>query len=152
MKVLNLLASAFAAVYATDITEKFLNYLATHGKSYLTTEEFVSRRNWFQSRDKFMQEFSARTDVKMTVAHNKFSDWTDDEYQAMLGRKTLPKAEHKQLIAEKQPEPRVLAGSILHNNLDWRDKGAVNEVQDQGSCGSCWSFSAVAALEGAHFI
>jgi hypothetical protein len=30
----------------------------------------------------------------MTVAHNKFSDWTDDEYQAMLGRKTPPKAEH----------------------------------------------------------
>lgn len=94
MKILELIASAFVATHATDeITQKFLKYLASHGKSYLTTEEFVSRKNWFQRRDKFIQEFSSRSGVRMTVAHNKFSDWTDDEYKSMLGRKT-PKAGH----------------------------------------------------------
>lgn len=43
-------------------------------------------------------------------------------------------------------------GEGIPESVDWRSAGAVNAIQNQASCGSCWAFSSVAALEGAHFV
>lgn len=46
----------------------------------------------------------------------------------------------------------ILDDSNLAQSVDWRDMGAVNPVKNQGACGSCWAFSATAAMEGAYYI
>ncbi|XVF60821.1 hypothetical protein PTKIN_Ptkin08bG0078800 [Pterospermum kingtungense] len=38
--------------------------------------------------------------------------------------------------------------TALPSTVDWRKKGAVTPIKDQGQCGCCWAFSAVAAMKG----
>jgi hypothetical protein len=80
--------AGFAVAY-TPISElelKFINFIASQGKSYATVEEYTARMERFALRDAEINLINASQSDSFH-AHNKFSDWTDFELKRMLGGK-----------------------------------------------------------------
>lgn len=123
-------------------------WLAKHGKTYNGLEENDKRFGIFKDNLMFIDEHNSENRT-YKVGLNRFADLTNKEYRSMyLGTRTDAK---RRLLKSRNPSQRYAfrAGNEkLPESVDWRKTGAVTPIKDQGSCGSCWAFSTVAAVEG----
>jgi len=122
---------------------QFAKFKEQHGKQYRSAAEQNMRYNIFKANLAKIEEHN-QSGATWHMAVNQFSDLTQAEFEAlhMGGYKKLPMSG----VAGSNQRPAKKAKD-LPASVDWRDKGAVSDVKDQGQCGSCWAFCTTEMIE-----
>jgi len=138
-----LCATVCLAQPGDDYTEiLFSKFKAEHNKIYRTRQEHSYRLKVFKENiEKINKHNMAGLSYKLGI--NQFSDMTEAEFKSQyLGG-------YKSLVNPSEPKMQTpkMAVKDLPESVDWRDKGVVSDVKNQGQCGSCWAFATTEIIE-----
>lgn len=130
------------SVENNDVNE-FKAWKAHHGKAYSNMEEEMYRFKVFLMNKNFVETENAKN-AGVTYAINHFSDLTKEEFAATYLTFTPS-------VSSEFLETATFVGDAPAE-VNWTTLGDVSPIQNQGQCGSCWSFSAAQAVESAYAV
>ncbi|KAL7258461.1 hypothetical protein ACSBR1_004566 [Camellia fascicularis] len=116
-------------------------WMAHYGRVYKDTAEKESRYNIFKANVEQIESFNKASNKPYKLGVNQFADLTNEEFKLRNRFKS-------HVCSNVATSFKYENMTAVPATMDWRKKGAVTPVKDQGQCGCCWAFSAVAAMEG----
>jgi len=146
MKAAVILLLAIVAISALSVEDSFNSWMSLHSKTYKSDSEYSYRLLIYKDNLEYVENHN-RQNLGFSLGMNMFADLSVEEYRQLYLQPSWEASEIEQENVHEYDDRIELAATV-----DWRTKGAVTGVKNQGQCGSCWAFSTTGCVEGAYFI
>ena len=135
------------AVQLEDLArDEWIAFKSQFNKSYADEREDAFRMKVFLENKHHIARHnykSANGFKSYSLGLNKYSDMLHSEFITAMNGYQHEMKRQRLVNGSTYLSP---ANVVTPKEVDWRKKGYVTPVKDQGHCGSCWAFATVSTL------
>lgn len=128
----------------SKVEHLFSKFQIKYNRRYHTSMERQMRLRIFKQNLEMIRQLNENEMGSAKYGITEFADLTSTEYKQRTGL-----WQRDPLKAASTPKADI-PDVELPKEFDWRSKGAITPVKNQGNCGSCWAFSVTGNIEGLH--